>query len=590
MMMMMMVPSKAKSGSTRAQGDLKVGRLNRNGSTKSDSQPLEKQSSSPLPKPRGSVDRPTKSFESKVSSKNSTGPPSKPSLQGKLEAVEVELKKETVARMRAEEILAIERGRIEELQIKHEQDASSLSCMAEELHRVKEELRGAKVEKEMILREVDDAKRAAKVHEAKAELAPIEACDQKASHESELEAEIGMLKSELERAKIAEEKLVHMESLIEKLQIEATDARNGESNVCALVERLKAELEEAYQSEKSASDSLADMMVKLEESKSLFEDAELEISILRARISTLEIESARQKIDLEESNRQLELAQQDALNIGKTVELLKLELQRLEEEKLEVANVEKVASLRIESLAEENDKLTAELELSKDEGEKANKAMECLALEFKALSMEAREREERLLRMQTEIEESNKEIDRLSRALQNTKELYEVMLDEARYEFVCLQKRCKDEQSFIGTIRKLEEEIASLKAKHEKNESIGDVELANSCPDKEEPSKNENLEPSETLLDDENEVQSSGVSNTEVEYTEEDRYQEGLTDNGLGLQRQLEEETVDDDLDSKMNSDSVTHTNGTERHKLQRKKKRALVLYNFGNLLRKGNH
>ncbi|KAG6532783.1 hypothetical protein ZIOFF_006636 [Zingiber officinale] len=657
-----MMPSRAKSGwstnsNMNSQGVLKGSRFNRNGSA-------PERHSLPPSKPRVSVDRQTKSVESKASSKNSTNPnlSMKSELQEKLEAVERELKqtrgelsetkrlademneeleKATVARARAEEILDTEKFRmveleeelheeLENLQSRHEQDVSSLNSLASELQLTKGELRDARREKELACHEAEGAKRAAKLYEEKAMLMSKELGDLKALHESELasvgkeaeekvgksEAETVMLKLELERERIAEEKLVHMELLIEKLQIEATDARNEQSDVCALVDewrnkagRLKADLEEAYQSEKSASDSLADMMVKLEETKSLFEDAKREISILDARIDSMEIEAGRQRIDLEESNRQLDLAQQDALNIGKTVELLKLELKRLEEEKSVAVTGEKVAALRIESLSDE-------LNISKDEGEKTRKAMECLALKVQSMSIEDGEKDERLARMQSEIEESHKEIDHLSRVLRNTEERYEVMLDEARYELVCLQNRCKGEakelrssewdakeKNFVDTIRELEGlvELHEI-AKHEKNELQQIESRANSSPDEEEQSKNEDLLPNETLLEEENGLESGEqcskeletlentekdceVSNTKMEWAKEN----GSSEIPFKEQEDHFQEDPIEDSESKMNCESGNRMNGTEQQKLQRRRKKKALLYNFGNLL-KGNH
>ncbi|WOK98333.1 hypothetical protein Cni_G07044 [Canna indica] len=549
------------SNSKNTQGALKASRI-RNGSIKSDTRspsPMEK-FSSPVPKPRVSIDRPTKSIESKNSNKNGASP-DKPlqaaktsELKEKLEAVEVDLKKAreqlafielekikvveelqeakrsademndklqeaTAARTKAEESLETEKLRnaqmeqagkeaaqkkeeefqkeLENVRCQHDQDVSALNSMTQELHMIKTELVDTTAAKEVALGQADEAKKTAKFYEEKADLLSKEVSHLKALHDSELDnvkkekdemikklnSEVTMLKHELERTKIAEVKLVQMESLVEKLQIEATDARQGESDVSMLVnewrnkaETLKAELEEACQSEKSASDSLATMMVRLEESKSLFEDAESEISLLQQKINSLETEVAKNKADLEESDRQLDLAQQDALNIGKTVELLKLELHNLEEEKLQALDSEKVAASKVESLIEENNKLVGDLKISNDEVEKAKQGMEDLTSKLQAMSTEAREKEERLSRMQAEIEESQKEIERLNVVLRNTEERYEVMLDEARYEIVCLKKvaeRSKSSESsdewdakelnFVNTITELEEEVASLK-------------------------------------------------------------------------------------------------------------------------------
>ncbi|RWW45196.1 hypothetical protein BHE74_00048977, partial [Ensete ventricosum] len=618
------------SNNKNTQGTLKVSKISRTGSATLDTRsPLPMaELSSPVSKPRVSVNRSPKSANSKTPNKKT----STPDLQEKLDAVEMDLKKAkeqlasvelekmkaneelnkvkmsadevnekfqeaTVAKKKAEEALEIEKFQFNELeqaskkaaqkreeefqkelknvQSQHNQDVSALNSMNQELQRIKMELIDVTNAKEIALVQATDAKKTAEIYEEKVELLSEEVSQLKALHDSKLDsmnkeaadtikkldAEVTNLKFELERAKTAQEKLVQMEALVEKLQLEMIDARKGELDVAQLVdewrkkaEMLKIDLEEAYQSEKSASDSLAAMMEKLEASKSLFDDAESEISTLRGTIKSLEIEVAKQKIDLEESDRQLDLTQQDALNIGKTIELLKLELHNLEEEKLQAINSEKVTASKIKSLIEENNKLMDDLKNSKDEEAKAKKAIEDLASALQAMSIEAREKDERLLKTQTEIEESQADIEQLNIALRNTKERYEVMLDEARYEVVCLKKILErfeteasntnnewDEKefSFVNTIKELEEETVTLKVemskmvdlqklanqktlvvKEDVSEMLTKLRLVesgtNSAYKEAEASKYESLQLKETLLDMENELQSITQENDDL--------------------------------------------------------------------------
>ncbi|RRT53241.1 hypothetical protein B296_00049446, partial [Ensete ventricosum] len=567
-----------------------------------------------------------------------------------------QLQQATEAQGRAEESLDMEKLRASELQksgkdasLKREEglqreieglrsrqtrDASAMSSMAQELERIKAELVDATNARELALTQADDAKRTA-------ELLSQEVGRLKASHDSKLDdankeatemiqkmdAEVSAMQLELGRAKAAEEKLAQMEALIEKLQIEVADARKGKSDASELVdewrkktEMLKADLEEAYQSEKSASDSLAAMMVQLEESKSLFEDAESEISTLRGKIKSLEIEVAKQKTDLEESDRQLDSAQQDAVNIGKTVDLLKLELQTLEEEKLQAVNREKVAAAKAESLTEENDRLINELKISKDEGEKGSKAMEGLASALQAISREARDKEERLLRTEAEVEEAQAEIEQLNIALRNTEERYEVMLDEARYDIVCLKKIVErfeaegsksssewaaKELNFVNTIKELEEEIAAMKiemarmvelqkaaeqatqeAKKDSAETmtkLRQAETGATCAygGAAEESKHERLRLREALLDKETELQSIAQENDDLrgqeaaalqkasvlltqataKKMEDQQHLKGIEEADVASERDHEEESFDDDDDD--DEDMGSNTDGS---------------------------
>ncbi|CAL9074225.1 unnamed protein product [Musa textilis] len=553
----------------------------------------------------------------------------------KLRASELEKSGKDASMKREEEL----QKEIEGLRSRQTLDASAMSSMAQELERIKAELVDATNARELALTQADDAKRTA-------ELLSEEVGRLKASQDSKLDdankeatemiqkmdAEVSAMQLELGRAKAAEEKLAQMEALVEKLQIEVADARKGKSDASELVdewskktEMLKADLEEAYQSEKSASDSLAAMMVQLEESKSLFEDAEYEISTLRGKIKSLEIEVVKQKTDLEESDRQLDSAQQDAVNIGKTVELLKLELQTLEEEKLQAVNREKVAAAKVESLTEENDKLVNELKISKDEGEKASKAMEGFASALQALSKEAGDKEERLLRTEAEVEEAQAEIEQLNIALRNTEERYEVMLDEARYDIVCLKKIVErfeaeasksssewtaKELNFVDTIKELEEEIGAMKvemarmvelqrateqatqeAKAHAAETMTKLRQAETgamCAyGAAEESKHESLRLREALLDKETERQSIAQENDDLRGQEaaalqkasvlltqatakkvEDQHLKRNEEADVASDRDHEEESIDgddDDEDMGSNTDgsSINLTDGT---------------------------
>ncbi|XP_010941243.1 WEB family protein At3g02930, chloroplastic [Elaeis guineensis] len=510
-------------------------------------------------------------------------------------------KEAIVAQKRAEESFEIEKFRADELEQvgiqaaqrkeeewkkvlenirnQHAVDVSALLSVTQEIQRVKQELEMATEAKNSALSHADDAMKIAEINAEKVELlsgevnrlqslldSKLEAVNNEAAEMvKKLDSEVDALKQELERTKAAEEKLIEMESFSEGLRIELADAKKAESDSTTLAEewKKKADLldvrvEELKQSEKSLSDSLAPAMKQLEESNALLEDAESEIATLKGKMESLETEVARHKTDLDESHRCLYLAQQEALDIVKTVEALRSKLQMLEEEKLQALNNEKDAASNIESLTEERNKLIDEVNIARDEGEKVKKAMEGLASALHEVSTEARETQERLLTKQAEIEDAHAQIERLKSALKNTKERYEVMLDEARYEIVCLKKTVErleteaksltgewedKELNFMTAIKKSDEELASLKVEMAKmvdaltgaereakaakedaarmitklREAESTVIAANEAA---EEAKAESLRLKESLLDKENELQSITQENDDLRIRE----------------------------------------------------------------------
>ncbi|XP_010935030.1 WEB family protein At3g02930, chloroplastic [Elaeis guineensis] len=511
------------------------------------------------------------------------------------------LKEAIVAQKRAEESLDIEKFRSDELEQagieaaqkkeeewqkelenirnQHAVDVSALLSVTQELQRVKHELAMATEAKNTALSHADDAMKIAEINAEKVELLSGEVNRLKSLLDSKVEsmnneaaemvekwdAEVNDLKQELDRAKAAEEKLIEVETLAEELRIELADAKKAESDSINLTdewkkkaELLEVQVEESKQSEKSSLDSLAYTRKQLEESNALLDDAESEIATLKGKMESLEIEVARYKTDLDESDRRLDLAQQEALDMGKTVEVLKSELQTLEEEKLQALNNEKAASSNIESLMEERNKLFDEFNNARDEGEQVKKAMEGLASALHEVSTEARETQERLLTKQAETEDAHAQIEQLKSALKNNEERYEVMLDEARYEIVCLKKTVErfeteaksssgdweeKELNFVTAIKKSEEELASLKvemakvvdaltgaevevkaAKDHTAQMITKLQETESkgmaANEAAEEAKAESLQLKERLLDKENELQSITQENDDLRIRE----------------------------------------------------------------------
>ncbi|KAJ0989945.1 hypothetical protein J5N97_008301 [Dioscorea zingiberensis] len=437
------------------------------------------------------------------------------------EEADEKLQEALVAQKRAEEGSEIEKFRADELEQagieaaqkrdgewqkeldsvrnQHALDVSALLSTTQELQRVKHELAMTTDAKNTALSHADDAMKIAEINAEKVELLSGEVGRLKASLDSKLESksseaaelvnkldsEVAALKQELEKAKATEKKLVEMEALIEGLKIEVTDAKNAESDAANLVddwkkkaELLESRVDEATQSEKSSLDSLASARKQLEETNASLQDAESEIATLKGKLESLEIEVARYKQDLEESNQFLDAAKQEAVELGKTAEDLKSELQTVEEEKMQAQNNEREAASNIESLSEEKEKLANELEMAREEGEKVKKAMEGLTSALHELSVEARDTQEQLSVKQAEVDSAHTEIEELQLALKNTQESYEVKLDEAKYEIVCLRNSAEKyetearnlqgewdekESSFLSAVRKSEEEITAIK-------------------------------------------------------------------------------------------------------------------------------
>lgn len=374
---------------------------------------------------------------------------------------------------------------LEDISNQHAVDVTALLSATQELRRVKQELAIAADEEKSALRKADETMKIAEFDEEKVEMLSEEINRLKSLLDSQLEnksnetalmikklgSEAESLKLELLKAKAAEEKLVEME---------------------ALVEGLKIELEEVKQSEKVLQDSLASLTKQIEESNSMLDDARSEVICLKGKVQVLELEVERHRAGVEESDHQLNLAKQEVLDVEKTVEVLKSEIQRAEDLKEQALNYEKLRSSNVESLTHTNKKQEVELGITREDSEKSKKAMEGLASALHEVSMEARDLQERLLIKQAEAEIVTGELDKLQLALKFTQESYELMLDEAKYEIVCLKKTIEKSESealdlraewdakeinLRTAIEKGDEEIASIKL--ERDQAIEKFEMKN---------------------------------------------------------------------------------------------------------------
>ncbi|CAD6249876.1 unnamed protein product [Miscanthus lutarioriparius] len=347
-----------------------------------------------------------------------------------------------------------------------------------------------------------------------------------------LGAEVSTLKIELQKAKDAEEKVAELGDVIEALRVDAANAMKARAEAEGLADEwkqkaeiLEIKLEAANQSYMLKVDSLNSVMKELDAASTLLSEKESELSDLQNKLQALDEEGE--------------------------INELQSKLQALEEEKMDAINNENNASSQIESICEEKERLAKELETSKGEYEKVKKAMEDLASALHEMSGEAREARERYLNKQEEIERAKAQIEELNMNLKNTQENYEVMLDEANYERVCLKKTVErmeaeakntseewqsKEVSFVSSIKKSEEEIGTMRVEMDKavekvqecenrnalleeklKELEAQVEEANRAKDE---AKAEALSWKEKLLDKENELQNIKQENDDLQVKE----------------------------------------------------------------------
>ncbi|XP_062222361.1 WEB family protein At3g02930, chloroplastic-like [Phragmites australis] len=461
--------------------------------------------------------------------------------------------------------------KLESMRIQQESDAAALRSTVEQLEKARYELADAIDAKNLALNQADDATRLSEVNAHKVELldaevsrlkelldTELESKEQEAEQIRRLEAEASALKIKLEKAKFVEEKIVELEGVIEGLRADVANATKAKTEAEELAdewkqkaELLEIKLEEANQSYMLKVDSLNSVIKELDAASALLAEKESELSDLHNKLQALEDEVARQNEDIDASNERLDVAEKEAFDLKAEIKELQSKLQALEEEKMDAINSENNASSQIESLCEEKEKLAMELEVSKDEYEKVKKAMEDLASALHEMSGEARAARERYLNKQEEIERAREQIEELNMNLKNTQENYEVMLDEANYERVCLKKTVErmeaeakntseewqsKEVRFVSSINKSVEEINAMRIEMDKaagaargwenrnaeleeklKELEAQVEEANRAKDE---AKAEALGWKEKLLDRENELQNIKQENDDLQVKE----------------------------------------------------------------------
>lgn len=470
---------------------------------------------------------------------------------------------------------------IDSVRNQHALDVSALLSATQELQRLKQELAMTCDAKNQALSHADDATKIAEIHAEKVEILSSELTRLKAlldsKHESEaiakkqvvlqLEEEIHSLREQLEKSKDFEQKLIQKEAIVEQLNVDLEAAKMAESYARNLleewkirVEELEMQVEEANKLKQSASESLDSVMRQLEGNNDLLHDAEGEIAALKEKVGLMEMTMGRQKVEVEESERRLVLAENETSEMAKTIETLKSEIETLKEEKALAMSNEKLAASSVQDLLEEKNKLIDDLEKSRDEEEKSKKAMESLASALHEVSAEAREAKEKLLSVQTEHESYEAEIENLKLVLKSENDKYETMLDDANHEIDILKNENQQfknefeiskseweqkELHLTGIIKKSEEEKSQMEKEISRLVNLLKETEEDVCASKEEEaqlkdslkeveaeviylqetlgqSKAESMKLKEGLLDKETEFQSVIQENEELRAREAD--------------------------------------------------------------------
>ncbi|XP_020093838.1 WEB family protein At5g16730, chloroplastic-like [Ananas comosus] len=370
--------------------------------------------------------------------------------------------------------------------------------------------------------------------------------------------------------------------MVKKLEYSSAHLQDKESEISNLRDKIEILDREVvrYKEEVDESTRLLDEAKKeVHEFRTTVEDLQLKLQMLEdakneavnnATKASLKFENLeedrkklleemdKQKAEFSESSQLLEEARKEAAELGMTIEALNSKIHTLEEAKEEAINNEKITSSKVGSLLEEKDKLLRELETNKEEGEKAKKAMEDLASALHEVTSQVREAQDEVAAKQTQFELAQSQVKELESELKNTKEKYEVMLDEVNYEAVCLRKtiekleeeakiskneRHSRELDLASAVKKSEEEVGAIKLEMEKLLEVikgkdreiqaakeDGVQLQNKLKQVEstiteanltaEEAKTECLRLNERLLDKENELKSITHENDEMQSRE----------------------------------------------------------------------
>uniref|UniRef100_A0A0D9WPU8 WEB family protein n=1 Tax=Leersia perrieri TaxID=77586 RepID=A0A0D9WPU8_9ORYZ len=316
-----------------------------------------------------------------------------------------------------------------------------------------------------------------------------------------MEAELSVLRMKLKKAKITEEKLAELEGAVQGLRADVANAIEARREADELVgewkkkaQLMEIKLDVANQSSILKAESLNSAVKELDAANASLQEKQSQLALLQDKVESLEHQVVMQKEDINASGHRLHIAQREAYALRAEIRELRSRLCAMERDKTDAISN---GSSQIEAICEEKDMLAKELESCKDEYEKVRKAMEDLASALQEMSAEARESRERYLDKQEEFERAQAQVEELNVILNNTRENYELMLDEANYERVCLKNKVEEleaetkttseerqskeqELCLVSSITNSEEEIMSMRIQLDKTaDSARDLENRN---------------------------------------------------------------------------------------------------------------
>nr|CAB3500052.1 unnamed protein product [Digitaria exilis] len=401
------------------------------------------------------------------------------------------------------------RRKYDNVKRRHAEDVASLIAATRELDAVRDELASMAEAKSSAVEQADEMQRMANENAKKVEVLIAEVARVKSHLDAELEAkekeaaeiigklesEASALRSELEKAKAFEEKLAEAEEMLEGLKVDIAYAKGAEVDASKAAhewktktESLETRLEEVSQMNKRNEESLASLTKSFEDCTSMLQDKQSQVIQLKDKVTSLEKEASEHKEGFLDTSTRLGVAAKEAAELKAAIDKLRSEHELLLEAHQKVVIDEKTASGQVGHLTDDKNRLVKELEDTREEKDKAKKAVEDLAAALREVSSEAREAKERVLAKQAELDNAQLQVTELKAAMKNAEDRYQLMLDESKYETACLRKAVekmgseakssKDEwiskeAGFVDMLKRSDDGISSIQTEMDRlNESL----------------------------------------------------------------------------------------------------------------------
>nr|CAB3495153.1 unnamed protein product [Digitaria exilis] len=401
------------------------------------------------------------------------------------------------------------RRKYDNVKRRHAEDVASLIAATRELDAVRDELASMEHAKNSAVEQADELQRIANENAKKVEVLVAEVARVKSHYETELEvkekeaaeiigkmeSEASALRSELQKAKAFEEKLVKAEEMLEGLKVDIAYAKGAEVDASKAAqewktkaESLETRLEEVSRMNTRTEESLGSLTKSFEDCTSMLQDKQSQVIQLKEKVTSLEKEASEHKEGFLDTSTRLDVAAKEAAELKAAIDKLRSEHELLLEAHQKVVIDEKTASGQVGYLTDDKNRLVKELEDTRDEKDKAKKAVEDLAAALREVSSEAREAKERVLAKQAELDNAQLQVTELKAAMKNAEDRYQVMLDESNYETACLRKALekmgseakssKDEwiskeAGFVDMLKRSDDGISSIQTEMDRlNESL----------------------------------------------------------------------------------------------------------------------